>query len=145
MNLPDIFNLEQVSLNEFYANELLQSNEETQKYGLVMTLEDAKQIIKQRNRTLKGYGRIDLNFDVVKKIIKVFSSSTFIDDKNYVDIITGLQETFYYLKNETEDQIGDDKLINIMKNLFENSCEGSLELLNSRLEEFSRAFRKNLC
>lgn len=67
MNLPDIFNLEQVSLNEFYANELLQTNEETEKHGLVLTLEDAKQIIKQRNRTLKGYGRIDLNFDVVKK------------------------------------------------------------------------------
>ncbi|MCD2346639.1 DUF6323 family protein [Clostridium guangxiense] len=145
MNIPDIFTLEQASLNEFYANELLQTNEETEKYGLVLTLEDAKQIIKQRRKTLKGYGRIDLNFDVVKKIIKIFSSSTFINDENYVDIIIGLQETFYYLKNETEDQIGDDKLINIMKNLFENSCEGSLELLNSRLEEFSRTFRKNLC
>jgi len=145
MNLPDIFNLEQVSLNEFYANELLEINEETKKYGLVLTLEDAKQIIKQRNRALKSYGRIDLNFDVVKKIIKVFSSSTFVDNENYVDIIAGLEETFYYLKNETEDEVGDDKLINIMKNLFENSCEGSLELLNSKLEEFSRTFRKNLC
>lgn len=144
MNLPDIFNLEQVSLNEFYANELLEINKETQRYGLVLTLEDAKQIIRQRNRTLKGYGRIDLNFDVVKKIIRIFSSSTFIDDKNYVDIIAGLEETFYYLKNETEDEIGDHKLINLMKDLFENSCEGSLELLNSELEEFSRAFRKNL-
>lgn len=145
MNLPDIFNLEQVSLNEFYANELLEINEETKKYGLVLTLEDAKQIIKQRNRTLKGYGRIDLNFDVVKKIIKIFSSSTFVDNENYVNIISGLEETFYYLKNETEDEVGDDKLINMMKNLFENSCEGSLELLNSKLEEFSRTFRKNLC
>lgn len=144
MNLPNILNLEQSSLSEFYANELLQTNKEIEKYGLKLTLEDAKQIIKQRNRTLKCYGRIDLNFDVVKKIIKVFSSSTFIDDKNYVDIIAGLEETFYYLKNETEDQIGDDKLINIMKNLFENSCEGSVELLNSKLEEFSRTFRKNL-
>ncbi|WP_053240710.1 DUF6323 family protein [Clostridium sp. DMHC 10] len=98
MNIPDIFTLEQASLNEFYANELLQTNEETEKYGLVLTLEDAKQIIKQRRKTLKGYGRIDLNFDVVKKIIKIFSSSTFINDENYVDIIIGLQETFLLFK-----------------------------------------------
>lgn len=144
MNLINIFNLEQSILNGQYINELLQTNEETKKYGLVLTLEDVKQIINVRNKVLKGYGRIELSFDVTKKMIKAFSSSAFVNDKNYVFIINDMQETFYYLKNETEDKIGDDKLIELMKDLFENCCEGSVELLNSYLEEYSRSFRKKL-
>lgn len=144
MNLINIFNLEQSLLNEAYINELLEVNEETKKNGLVLTLEDVKQIIKVRNKVLKSYGRIELSFGVTKKLIKVFSSSAFINDKNYLCILSDIQETFYYLKNETEDKIGDDKIIELMEDLFENYCEGSVELLNSNLEEFSRNFRKKL-
>lgn len=144
MNLPNIFSFEETRLSKLYINELLQTNEETKKYGLLLTLEDVKQIINVRNKVLENYGRIELSFEVIKRIIKVFSSSAFINDKNYVWILNELQEAFYYLKNETEDRIGDDKLIELMKDLFENSCEGSVELLCSRLEEFSRNFRKKL-
>lgn len=142
MNLPNIFNFEQVILSEVYINELLQVNEETKKNGLVLTFQDVKQIINVRNKVLKNYGRIELSFEVTKNLIKAFSSSAFINDNNYMCIINDLQETFYYLKNETEDKLGDNKLIELMKDLFENSCEGSVELLNSYLEEFSRNFRK---
>lgn len=144
MNMLKVFNFDQSILGEEYINELLQINEETKENGLVLTLEDVKQIINARNKVLKNYGRIELSFDVIKKLIKAFSSSAFINDKNYVDALNDIQETFYYLKNETEDKIGDDKLIETMKDLFENSCEGSVELLNSCLEEYSRNFRKEL-
>lgn len=40
--------------------------------------------------------------------------------------------------------ISDEELINIMKDMFHNSCEGSLELLSSSLEEFSRKLRRSL-
>lgn len=144
MNLPNIFNFEQTMLSEVYINELLQTNEETKKYGLELTLEDSLQIINTRNKVLKNYGRIELSFEVTKKLIEGFASSAFINDKNYVEILNELQETFYYLKNETEDKLGDDILIELMKDLFENSCEGSIELLNSNLEGVSRNFRKKL-
>lgn len=58
--------------------------------------------------------------------------------------INELQEAFYYLKNETEDQLGDDKIIELMKEQFEDFCEGSIELLCCRLEQFSRDFRQKL-
>lgn len=144
MNLINIFSLEQSTLKEAYINELLELNEESKKNALMLTLEDVKQIIKVRNKVLKSYGRIELSFEVTKKLIKTFSSSAFINDKNYLCILSDIQETFYYLKNETEDKIGDDKLIELMRDLFENYCEGSVELLNSNLEEFSRNFRKKL-
>ena len=143
MNLANIFSLEETRLSEFYINELLKTNDEIKKYGLVITLDEVKQIINVRNKVLKDYGRIELSFETTKKLINVFSSSAFINDENYVRILNDMQETFYYLKNETEDRLGDEKLIELMKDLFENSCEGSVELLNSYLEDFSRSFRKN--
>lgn len=144
MNLPDILNLEQILLSEASINELLQVNEETRANGLVLTAEEARQIIKTRNRVLKSYGRIELSFEASKKLITALSASTFVTEENYIRIISDMQETFYYLKNETEDRLGDDYLIGIMIDLFENSCEGSVELLNSCLEAFSRDFRSNL-
>lgn len=144
MDLISLLNFGPSVLNEANINELLEVNEEIKKDGIVLTLEDAKQIINVRNKVLKGYGRVELSFEITKKLIKVFSSSTFINDKNYMYILNDIQETFYYLKNETEDRLGDNKLIELMKDLFENCCEGSVELLNSHLEEFSRDFRKKL-
>lgn len=144
MNMLSVFNLNQSIPSEVYINELIQINEEIKENGLVLTLEDAKQIITVRNKILKNYGRLELSLDATKKLIEAFSISAFINDKNYVSIINDVQETFYYLKNETEDKIGDDKLIDMMRDLFENSCEGSMELLNSCLEEYARNFRKRL-
>lgn len=144
MNLPNIFNFEQSILGDVYISELLQTNEETMKNGLILTVEDAKQILNVRNKALKGCGRIELGFDVTKKLVKVLSSSKFIDQYNYVSTVNDMQETFYYLKNETEDKMSDDALLEMMKDLFEYTCEGSMELLNSHLEEFSRDFRRKL-
>lgn len=142
MNLPSIFNFNQSILTEVYANELLQLNEETKKYGLELTLEDVKQVMNARNKVLKGYGRVELSFDVTKILIETFSASAFVNEKNYVSILNDLQELFYYMKNETEDKLSDEKIIKLMKEKFEDSCEGSIDLLNSCLEEYSRSFRK---
>lgn len=144
MSLPSIFNFTELMMGETYINELLETNKETKEYGLALTIEDVKQIINVRNKILNNYGRVELSFDVTKKIIEEFSPSAFIDDKNFVSTINELLESFYYLKNETEDKIGDKELIHLMKGLFENSCEGSIELLNSSLQEFSRKFREKL-
>lgn len=144
MNLLNKFNVHEDKIIEIYIAELLETNEEIKKYGLELTKEDIKQIIDTRNKVLKGYGRIELSFQVTKKLIENFSSSSFINKKNFPYTINELQEAFYYLKNETEDKIGDDNLIILMKNLFENSCEGSIQFLYGTLEEFSRNYRRRL-
>lgn len=144
MNLPNIFNFDLTRLSESYANELLKINEQINEQGLGITLEDAKQIINTRDKVLNSYGRIELSLQSTEKIMKLFSDSSFINQNNYVSSINDLQETFYYLRNETKDKISDDELIELMKDLFENSCEGSIELLNSSLEQFSIKYRKKL-
>ena len=51
-------------------------------------------------------------------------------------------EIFYYFKNETLDLIGDDELIELMRDYYENRCKGSLELLKYReLEKLSKNIR----
>lgn len=144
MNLPNIFNFDLTRLSESYANELLKINEQINEQGLGITLEDAKQIINTRDKVLNNYGRVELSLQATEKIMKLFSYSSFINQNNYVGSINDLQETFYYLRNETKDKISDDELIELMKDLFENSCEGSIELLNSLLEEFFIKYRKTL-
>lgn len=71
----------------------------------------------------------------------MFSESPYITQEHYVSTLHELHEIFYHLKNETEDKIGDAKLIGMMKDCFDQECEGSLELLKDKLEEYAAAFR----
>lgn len=131
------------ALKEIQINEMLLTNEESQKYGLVLTAEEVKEIIEVRNQVLKSYGRIELDIGVTRKLIHNFCTSAFITQEDYETTINDLQEVFYYLKNETEDSIGDDELIYIIKDFFNNSCGGSMELLMGReLEIFARNCRR---
>ncbi|OPJ62874.1 DUF6323 family protein [Clostridium oryzae] len=141
MNLPNLFNARQGLLKNTYVEELIEASKES---GLLLTIEDAKKIINERSNALKNYGRVDLNFEVTKKIIGTFDISSFANVENYVQILIELQDLFYYLRNETEDRISDQKILELMKDFFENSCEGSIQLLVSRIEEFSREFRSRL-
>jgi len=131
-------------LEKRYIGELLEINKRTKEYGLVLTAEDAKGLIEVRNAALRNFGRVELGIDVTKRLIETFSTSSFINEENYVSTLNELQEIFYYLKNETEDRIADDKLIAIIKDHLENNCKGSVELLKSALEAYARDFRRNL-
>ncbi|MDT8716825.1 hypothetical protein IAI10_09155 [Clostridium sp. 19966] len=141
MNLPDFFNPQKLSISQRNIDEILSLNKEMHKDSLTLAEDDAKAILKTRDKLLNNLGRVDINLDTTKKIIISFSSSAFINDENYLFILNDLQEAFYYIKNETEDAIGDDKIIGLMKDAFENQCEGSIELLNVNLEKFARNFR----
>jgi hypothetical protein len=142
MNLPSLFNSMGSVMKEIQTNEILKTNEETRKYGLTLTAEEATEIVEVRNHLLQSYGRIELDMEATKKLIHCFSASPFINQADYVPALKDLQEIFYYLKNETNDELGDDNLIEIIKELLNNSCEGSIELLQGReLEAFVRDYR----
>lgn len=127
MNLPDIFNTA-----ASYNNQLLETNLSSKKYGLKLTEKDVSEIIKDRERVLNHQGRVELDIKVTVKIIEFLYSSPYVNQDNYSDTVIGLQEIFYYLKSETDDQIADDILLNKIFKLYENICAGSLELLRGR-------------
>ncbi len=114
------------------VSELLESNAASQKYGLVLKETEAVELVEARDRAIQSHGRVELGIGVVKKIIVAFCSSPYINADDYVSTLNELIELFYYMKNETEDQIADDELITIMQEFFNHSCRGSLDLLKNR-------------
>jgi hypothetical protein len=143
MRLPSILNSADSLTQEAYIVELLKSNQKTKRFGLSMTAIEIKNMLEARNQVLHEYGRIELGIEATKELMDAFSSSSYIYTDNYASNMNELHEIFYYFKNETEDRIGDIKLIEIMKDYFENDCEGSVELLKSKLEEFRENFRRD--
>ncbi|WP_294404742.1 DUF6323 family protein [uncultured Clostridium sp.] len=113
--------------------EILKTNEFSKDYYLKLDEKDIKEIINTRNTALKTSGRIEFNGQIITKIIEKFCDSPYISKYNYSDTINELVEIFYNYKNETLDLIGDDELIEIMKEYFDGYCQGSLELLEGRV------------
>ena len=144
MQLPIGLNLMNAVGKEQMVGEILEMNNESREFGLVLTSQEAAQILEARNRSLQELGRINLGIGVSKSIIHCFCNSSFIAPDEYVTTLNELHEIFYYMKNETEDKIGDDKLIQMMKDYFENSCRGSIELLKNMLNSFTEDFRKKM-
>jgi hypothetical protein len=130
-----------ISAPERHMTELLELNEKTKRFGLTLAPDDIKPLMAARNQALRHYGRLELGIEATKELIEVFSESPYIHRENFAFTLQELHEIFYDLKNETEDKIGDSRLIGIMKDCFDRECGGSLELLRSKLEEFAAEFR----
>ena len=120
-------------LDKQVFNDIFKCNELTSEYGLILNDEGVKEIIKTRNVALEKSGRIEFNGQIINKIIIAFCDSPYISQYNYNDTINEIVEIFYNYKNETLDYIGDDELIEIMKEYFDNYCQGSLELLEGKV------------
>ena len=120
----------------------METNQATEKFGLVLTEEDAGLILKERKDALLEQRRVEFGGGIVPKIIYEFCDSDFIDQNNYVETIVRLQEIFYLFKNEMMDEMTDDELLHLMKEQFEEICFGDLEYLEGTcLANFAQAVR----
>ena len=121
---------------------VMETNQATEKFGLVLTEEDAGLILKERKDALLEQRRVEFGGGIVPKIIYEFCDSDFIDQNNYVETIVRLQEIFYLFKNEMMDEMTDDELLHLMKEQFEEICFGDLEYLEGTcLANFAQAVR----
>ncbi|MBN9647161.1 hypothetical protein J0L31_09200 [Terrisporobacter glycolicus] len=121
-------------------NDLLKINDESSAYGLILTPQDVEEIIKSRGYSLKNYGRIDLNMDVTKKLINKIYTSQYTDKDDYVEIINDLQDIFYYLKNETLDEISDNEIIDIIVEFYEKTS-GRIDNIQNLTEKFALEYK----
>ena len=131
------------NLEVIQEQELLELNENSSAYGLTLNKEDIKEIINSRNNTLKSYGRIELDINVTKSIIENLYKSQYTDRDDYVELINDLQGVFYYLKNETLDQISDIEIIEIIDEIY-NNCSGRIDIVQEKCEEFAKSYRYRL-
>lgn len=130
------------ALQPLARQEILRTNLQSQQYGLELTPLQAMELLQTRNRALKSHGRVEIGIEVIKKIAAAFCSSPHIHPHEYASTLNELLEIFYYMKNETEDSLGDDELITLMRELFDNQSRGAVELLRDRdLELYARELR----
>lgn len=121
---------------------IMETNNYSERYGLILTNEDAELLSIERQNSLREQRRVEFGQGIMTKIIYAFCNSDYIDQNNYVDTLIYLQNIFYLFKNEMMDEITDDELINFMKEQFETICYGDLDYLSGTcLENFAQAIR----
>lgn len=119
-------------IQQYAVNSILSCNEETSQYGLTLTAQQAHALVLSRNQSLKASGRIELGGGVIEKLIHSFAGSPYINIENYEETLHCLIDIFYSFKSDTWEAVSDDQLIEFMKDAFDGSCRGSLELLEAR-------------
>jgi hypothetical protein len=126
--------------NELVA--LLSCNEKTKEFGLVLTNEEARELVLSRNESLKNYQRIEFSSGILENLIFSFCDSSYINQNNYAETLMELQDIFYMFKNESDDKLTDDELITFMKEQFDSVCSGDTNYLaDTCLERFAQAIR----
>lgn len=122
--------------------QVLRCNEFTQRYGLVLTQAQARELVATRAQSLRAAGRVEFGGGVIEKLIAAFCDSPYLSMHNYAETIHALLETFYYYKSESEDALTDAQLLAEMRHYFDGNCQGCIELLESReLELLARNIR----
>lgn len=140
-DMSSFFSLDVIS-NFLSVEQILNTNEKSQLYGLKLNQKDALELIEIKNNSLAANGRIEVGGSTVENIIAAFYDSPYIIQGEYAYMISELIETFFYMKNETFDVIPDDELIGLMRHYFDNNCKGTLALLQSReLEKLAQNIR----
>ena len=121
---------------------ILECNKKTEQFGLELSQADVEYLIHGRKNTLIENQRVELGQGVLPKIIDLFCDSQYINQDNYSEVLSELQEMFYLYKNETQDELTDDELLGFMRKQFDEICFGDLEYLrNTCMERYARATR----
>lgn len=138
----NFFEMIQAQQQRQEIEKVLECNNNTQKFGLTLSEEDARRLMLSRRAYLGENQRVEFGEGILPKIIHYFCDSQYINQDNYVDFIDQLQEIFYLYKNETEDRLTDDELLDFMSQQFEEVCFGDLDYLSGTcLERYARAIR----
>lgn len=121
---------------------IIECNNKTEQFGLILSHDNAKLLMENRGDTLKENKRIEFGESIISQIIYEFCDSQYINQDNYMETLLELQEIFYLFKNESMDELTDTELLSFMKKQFEEICFGDLEYLKSTcLERLARAVR----
>nr|MDD6336500.1 DUF6323 family protein [bacterium] len=124
-NLPELIQAQQASM----AHQLQCCNKQTARYGLELSREQINTLIKRHQLALQANGRVEFGEGILKKLIDAFCDSPYLFQEHYAETLLSLQDCFYYAKNETQDLLTDDELIDSMRQIFDGAAQGSLEYL----------------
>ena len=122
--------------------EIIRCNQTTSQYGLILKESDAAELAVTRSEALERLGHIEFAGGAINKLILEFCDSPYLNQSNYAETLHELIQIFYYFKNETLDEVDDDDLVAFMKKYSDETCMGSLDLLETKhLEGLARKIR----
>lgn len=129
-NTKQEFSLEPLRIQALAeVQELSDLNEMSARFGLALSTRQLTNLVEKRFDSLKDTGRIEFGSGILKKLIYAFCDSPYIYPAIYEETLIELQELFYHFKNESEDLIPDDDLIDFMKETFDGKAQGSISFL----------------
>ena len=115
---------------------LLSSNEEsdvfllnnvTEKCGLTLTREEAKELVNFKNNVLKDNNLIEVE-SVLLKIVKTFYDSPYVSEEDYLTFLEDITSIFYFARTCVSG-VSDIELLNFLRDKFDNCCYGIIMLL----------------
>ena len=127
--------MEEHSLGFTNANALTtqrnKCNQLSSRYGLELTEAQMVRLARSRERALRDTNRVEFGEGVLYKLVYAFCDSPYISREEYAATLEALQELFYALKNDCDDALSDDELIDGLKAAFDGPAQGSLEYVES--------------
>ena len=111
------------------AQEIVRCNDYTEQFGLVLTQQQAAQLVQTRSDSLRQNGRIEFGGGVIDKIIREFCDSPYLCADNYAQTLQELIELFYAFKSACREQAADGELIEALRLLFDGPAQGCTELI----------------
>ena len=124
------------------ASELLALNCETREHGLTLTAEEAHSLAEAGTQALADNRRFEFGSSALPMLARTFATSPYVNQREWYETLARLCDIFYRFKSETYERLGDVELTEIMRDAFDGSCHGSLELLEGReLERMARRVR----
>jgi len=141
--MNDKFSLEPIKMQMLEeVKELQACNKISEKFGLYLSESQIQNLVEKRFKALRDTGRIEFGEGILKKLIYAFCDSPYVYRDEYEEMLLELQDIFYFFKNESEDRLLDDELIEFMKSTFNGIAQGSLDYLaGTSLEDLCRKER----
>lgn len=104
------------------------------KRGLTLRPGGALRLLRAEQTALSDTGRLLLDDGILPPLIEAFADSPYLTG-DAAETLAALTELFYHLKNETDDRIPDERLLQTMRQRFDEPCRGSVEWLADLLGE----------
>lgn len=118
---------------EGQIEKIMKCNNVSNQYGLVLKKSEVLQIIETQEASLKELERVEFGGDIIEQIIYVFCDSQFISKYEYGESINRIVEIFYCYREELDERMSDEEIIDYMKRAFNGPCQGSYDSLEDGL------------
>ncbi len=97
--------------------------------GLSLSSRAMEQLAIQRRELLLETGRVEFGEGILPKLTARFQDSPYLCQHDYEETLFSLQELFYHYKNECQDLLSDDELLEAMCLIYNEVSCGSTEFL----------------